>query len=176
MLRGLSLLGLVACPGWLLGQGQPLGADLPRGTRVRVTTIAPAPRVVGSLVAVDGDSVRIVKSHRDTVALPLASVTRLESSAGRRPNYGKGAVIGGGVGLAVGLGLGAVGNGLAEGLCETPSGCGNLGQSLAIGGTVGAGVGAGVGVLLAAVFKGERWQPVTRPGIGTRTIGLRLRF
>jgi len=86
-------------------------------------------------------------------------------------------LIGGGEGLALGLGLGAAVNSLAEGVCETPSGCGNLGQSLAVGGAVGAGLGAGVGALLALAFKGEGWQPVA--GVGPRpkaTVGLRLRF
>jgi hypothetical protein len=172
----LSLFVLLTCPDPLPAQAQT-GEDLPPGSWVRVTTTAPARRFAGSLVRITRDSLLLSKTSRDTVALPRASVTRLERSAGRRPNYTKGALIGGGAGFALGLGIGAVGNGLAEGGCETASGCGNLGQSLAVGGAVGAGLGAGVGVLLALAFKGEGWQPVA--GVGPRpktTVGLQLRF
>lgn len=109
--------------------------------------------------------------------MPLSSVTRLEESQGRRANYTKGALIGGGVGLALGLGVGLlVDFGRSLG-CESTS-CSqasNLGEALALGGLAGAGVGAGVGALLPGAFPKERWQPVARPGRSVG-IGLRLRF
>jgi hypothetical protein len=174
MHRTLALLAAASVAGTSPLASQKLPAtSIQPGARVRVTGGMPARRYVGSLVAVDGDSLRLAGKRGEVEALPLRSVIRLEQSAGRRPNYTKGALIGGGVGLALGLGVGAVGNGLAEGGCEGPGDCGNLGQSLAIGGAVGAGLGAGIGVLLATVFKGERWQPVAGLAPGQK-IGLRL--
>lgn len=147
----------------------------PTGSRVRVTTIRPLRRLAGTLVGVDADSLRLAVGQRDTLALPLFAVARLEESRGRHANHTKGALIGGGVGLAAGLGLGALADGLRNIGCESPS-CDNpsrLGGALAIGGLGGAAVGAGVGALLAGAFRAERWQPVARPG-GALGIGVRL--
>ncbi len=158
-------------------QGTSSRPDLLPGARIRVTTSAPARRVTGTLIDVGGDSLRLAVGKRDTVGVPLSAVTRLEESRGRRANYTKGALIGGGVGLALGLGLGALVDAARNLGCESPS-CdqpGNLGGSLAIGGLAGAGVGAGVGALMAGAFRKERWQPVARPGRSVG-LGLRLRF
>ncbi len=149
-------------------------ADLLPGSRIRVTTGAPARRVTGTLVGLDSDSLWVAVGKRDTVALPLSGVTRLEESRGRRANRRKGALIGGGVGLALGLGVGLlVDYGRSLG-CESAS-CGNLGEALAIGGGAGAAVGAGVGALVAGAAAKERWQPVLPPGRALG-FGLRLRF
>lgn len=157
-------------------QATPSRADLVPGSRIRVTTRAPS-RMTGTLIDIGGDSLRLVVGKRDTVGVPLSAVTRLEESRGRRANYTKGALIGGGMGLALGLGVGALADGLRNLGCESAT-CDNpshLGGALAIGGLAGAGVGAGVGALLAGVFQKERWQPVVRPG-GALGVGVRLRF
>lgn len=149
--------------------------DVLPGSRIRITTSQPSRRMTGTLVGIDGDSLRLAVGKRDTVGVPVAAVTRLEESRGRRANYAKGALIGGGAGLALGLGVGLlVDFGRSLG-CESPSCTSNLGEALAIGGLAGAGVGAGVGALLAGAFPKDRWQPVARPG---RSVGLgvRLRF
>lgn len=149
--------------------------DLLAGARVRVTTSAPSRRLTGTLIDVEGDSLRLAVGKRDTVGVPLSAVTRLEESRGRQPNRMKGALIGGGVGLALGLGVGLlVDFGRSLG-CESSSCTSNLGEALAIGGLAGTGVGAGLGALLAGALAKERWQPVARPGRSVG-IGLRLRF
>ena len=156
-------------------QGTSSRPDLLPGARIRVTTSAPERRVTGTLIGVEGDSLRLAVGKRDTVGVPVSAVTRLEESRGRRANYTKGAVIGGGVGLALGLGVGLLADfGRSLG-CESPSCTSNLGEALAIGGLAGAGVGAGVGALLAGAFPKERWQPAARPGRSVG-LGLRLRF
>ena len=156
-------------------QGASSRPDLLPGARIRVTTSAPSRRVTGTLIDVGGDSLRLAVGKRDTVGVPHSAVTRLEESRGRRANYTKGALIGGGVGLALGLGGGLLADfGQSLG-CESTSCTSNLGEALAIGGLAGAGVGAGVGALLAGAFPKERWQPVVRPG-GSVGLGLRLRF
>ncbi len=127
-------------------------ADLLPGSRVRITTSGPSRRLAGTLIGLDRDSLWMAVGKRDTVALPLSLVTRLEESRGRRANYRKGAIIGGGVGLVVGLGVGLLADyGRSLG-CESVS-CSqsNLGEALAIGGLAGAAVGAGVGALVAGV-------------------------
>ncbi|HSB54604.1 MAG TPA: hypothetical protein VLD58_09620 [Gemmatimonadales bacterium] len=172
MLAVLSL--LPALPGH--AQATPSSSDLVPGSRIRVSTGVPS-RMTGTLVDIGGDSLRLVVGKRDTLGVPLSAVTRLEESRGRRANYTKGALIGGGIGLALGLGVGALADGLRNIGCESPS-CDNpsqLGGALAIGGLAGAGVGAGVGALLAGVFQRERWQPVVRPS-GALQVGVRLRF
>lgn len=147
--------------------------DLLPGARIRVTTSAPSRRLTGTLLGVEGDSLRLAVGKRDTVGVPLSAVTRLEESRGRRANYTKGALIGGGIGLALGLGVGLLADfGRTLG-CESSSCTSNLGEALAIGGLAGAGVGAGVGALLAGAFPKDRWQPVARPG---RSVGLGVRF
>jgi hypothetical protein len=151
--------------------------DLSAGSRIRVTTSPPSRRLTGTLVTIGNDSLTLAVGKRDTVRVPLAAVTRLEESRGRRANHAKGALIGGGVGLVLGLGLGAVADGLRNIGCESPS-CdnpSNLGGALAVGGLAGAAVGAGTGALLAGAFKGERWQPLARPG-GSLRFGVRLGF
>jgi hypothetical protein len=166
---------------WLLlaapveAQALPAEPDLTPGSRIRVTTVAPKRRLTGTLVGVAGDSLRLAVGSRDTVGVSLPLVTRLEQSGGSRANYAKGALIGGGVGLALGLGLGALADAARNLGCESPT-CdrpGNLGGSLAIGGLAGAGVGAGLGALLASAFRKERWQPVVRPG---RSVGVGVRL
>jgi len=158
-------------------QGTSSQPNLLPGARIRVTASAPSRRVTGTLISVEGDSLRLAVGTRDTVGVPVSAVTRLEESRGRRANYTKGALIGGGVGLAVGIGVGLlVDYGRSLG-CESIS-CNqasSLGGAMAIGGLAGAGVGAGVGALLAGAFPKERWQPVVRPG-GSVGLGLRLRF
>lgn len=156
-------------------QGTSSRPDLPPGARIRVTTSAPSRRVTGTLIDVGGDSLRLAVGKQDTVGVPLPAVTRLEESRGRSANYTKGALIGGGAGLALGLGVGLLADfGRSLG-CESTSCTSNLGGALAIGGLAGAGVGAGVGALLAGAFPTERWQPVVRPGASVG-LGLRLRF
>ena len=151
----LVLLPLVAAGAQVL-PGEP---PVPLGSRVRVTVSAPdVPRYVGTLAALSGDTLALRPEARLTrapVAIPLASVRRLELSRGRGPCSGPGRrttclVVGGIAGIAAGAAVGyAVGGSslpsrLSVGLLSVPIGF--LG-GLAVGGSVG----------------GDRWAEVPLP-------------
>jgi hypothetical protein len=135
---------------------QSLLAQVEVGSRVRVTTMPAKPgRRIGSLVSLDGDSLRY--SRWDTtsvIALPLASVARLERSTGRRSNTGRGAMIGGLIGAGFGLFLGIAASTDDSGWWEV--GVDDVAVVTAI---LGAG-GAGAGALIGSLSKRDRWEPV----------------
>jgi hypothetical protein len=154
--------------GFLL-EAQPLLAQVEAGSRVRVTTAPATPgRRIGRLVSLDTDTLRW--SRWDTtsvIAVPVASVARLERSTGRRSNTGRGAMIGGligaGFGLFVGVGASTDNSGFLDVGVE---------EIAALTGIFGA-AGAGVGALIGSLSTRDRWEPVPL----TRTItGLTLRF
>jgi hypothetical protein len=167
MARALGLLALLF-GGLLLGVPS-LGAQIEAGARVRVTTQPASPgRRIGSLVSLDGDSLRY--SRWDTtsvIALPLTSVDRLERSIGRRSNTGRGAMIGGLIGAGFGLFLGVAASTDNSGWWEV--GVDDIAVATAI---VGAG-GAGVGALIGSLSKRDRWEPVP---LRKTVTGLTLRF
>jgi hypothetical protein len=156
----LSSLVLVLLP---FAHADAAEAAAPVGPRVRVT--APdtdTPRLVGTLVGEDADSLRIDIGRR-VVRLPRSAVTQLEFS--QAPSRrGRGATIGFLSGAAAGLALGyAMGENPDDGreFC-TFGGCATFGpffpdkptSALLAGGFFGL-VGAGVGALVA---HGERWE------------------
>jgi hypothetical protein len=158
---------------------QALLAQVEAGSRVRVTTTPAKPgRRIGSLVSLDADTLRY--SRWDTtsvIALPLASVTRLERSTGRRSNTVRGATIGGLIGAGFGLFLGIAASTDNSGWWEV--GVDDVAVVTAI---LGAG-GAGAGALIGSLSKRDRWEPVPltprlagKPRVPRNITGLTLRF
>lgn len=151
-----AMLQVPVAPVVLRGQAA-MQAD--SGSRVRVTVDRPSKHSrVGSLISMDADSLRFTSTDGNgIVATPIASVTRLERSRGRRSNAGRGALIGGIVGGAAGLILGIAaadeGGWFPVGPKEIALVTGFMGATF-----------AGLGALVGAASKSERWEPVTVPG------------
>ncbi len=132
---------------------QPACAQVATGARIRVTTTRHSR--VGTLVSIDGDSLRYTTSRTTEVtALPLASVVRLERSFGKRSAAGRGAMIGGLAGAGFGLFLGIAASTDNSGWWEV--GPEEIGAVTAIVGAAGAGIGA----LIGAASKRDRWEQV----------------
>ena len=139
------------------GNPAPTVAPEP-GAQVRVT----APDVginkqAGRLTAVRADTLIM-----DTLRVAVASVTKFEVHRGRKSNARKGALIGGGVRGAGGLGLSIL---WVAGGCEwagSYGGCETGEAAAAIAGTTAItfGVGAGLGALIGAFIKSDRWEEV----------------
>jgi len=140
------------------GNPAPTVAPEP-GARVRVT----APDVginkqAGRLTAVGADTLIM-----DTLRVAVASVTKFEVHRGRKSNARKGALIGGSVLGAGGLGLSIL---WIAGGCEDWSssydGC-EVGEAAAVTAATTAitfGVGAGLGALIGAFIKSDKWEEV----------------
>jgi hypothetical protein len=137
----------------------PASAQLDSGARVRVTSARG--KQIGTLVSLDGDSLRYTLVDSATVtAIPRASVVRLERSVGKRSNVGSGAktmgLIGAGVGLTIGLLAAADNSGWFE------IGVEEIAAVTAVFGATGAGVGA----LFGAASKHDLWEAVPlSPGV-----------
>ncbi len=125
------------------------------GDRVRVT--APALEVrdlVGTYIAVRGDTLEL-ESEATLLAIPMASVTRLEVVDGRKSGLVKGGV----VGLVVGVGIGVA----------KVSGCGSGDDCFDAGLWLSAPPLAGMllGGVVGALIKTDRWRevPLDRPRV-----------
>lgn len=144
----------------LAGQGAP---KLAPGAHVRLTTSWSAVPVVGTVVAVDRDSVRIrpedpaiFPGHPTSVAIARSSIRDLEVAVKSHSNAGKGALIG--------LGIGVVGGAVAgvEG-CQPDQNSWDLftpTQCAAFGGLLFGAIGAGLGALIGSAGGSERWERV----------------
>lgn len=149
---------------WLAGGRQldaqpvPRPVTLPAGLRVRVTApdVLPA-RQTGLIVRHGADSLVLVRDEGTVrIAIPAASITRLEVSAGRprrRP-----ALIGAGIGFIGGAVVGAT-----WGKREDPNGFGGL-----LGLIAGAVVGPPVGALIGAAVAPEQWDRTRQPATASR--------
>jgi hypothetical protein len=135
-----------------VGPAQAL-AQLDPGSRVRVTS--EKGKQTGTLVALDGDTLRYTRLKASSVtALPRASVVRLERSVGKRPATGRGALIGGLIGGGFGLFLGIAASTDDTGWFEV--GPGEVAAAAAFTGAIGAGLGA----LIGAASRQDRWEAV----------------
>lgn len=164
------------------------------GTRVRVRTAPTAglagstatadARLVGHLQGSSGDSlwIRVGSADGPLVSIERADIRQLQISDGRRRNPGKGALLGAGVGLGVGVLAAATLDDCTVGtsrfwfdLCEGEEDVLILGSMVA---------GAAWGALIGMFIKSERWVDVPpaaltlgpdRGGMALG-VGLRLRF
>lgn len=138
-----------------LPASQVVAQPLRPGDRIRVT----APRLdldarSGALVLLDAENLVLDSSQRLTI--PTDAVTRIEVSDGRKGHGGKGALIGAGAALVLGLVVfsKAEGGGHCSGSEEGTGFC------LAY---LGAGVAAGAvgGLVVGLAIRTERWRPVS---------------
>ena len=125
------------------------------GDRVRVT--APHEdifRDIGTLARIDADT--LVVGAR---AIAVEWVTRLEVSRGQKSRVGRGAVVGGLIGGAIGLGLAIA---WVANDCEfaDTSGCGSEVGIIAAGAAIVGLPGAGIGAAIGAVQRTDRWEEV----------------
>ena len=153
------------------------------GARVRLYASQTADgrygRFVGRIVRWVPDSLTLKPEDDLPVVVPVASITRLEVSRGRRSNWAEGA----GIGLLVGAATGAIVFGLASGDCE--GWCFTAESAAAAGAVVFGGLGGVIGLIAGASTTTERWVevPLARLRVsfapqrdGRFALGLSMRF
>ncbi len=143
------------------------------GTTVRVTTAqapdvpsppAGGPTVLGTLVEIERDAITILrKSDNDRIRIPRTAIARLELRKGH--TRGRNALIGAGIGAAIGLGWAVVEHSRCKGefLCGVEFGLPIL--------TTPAGALVGV-----AIPGNQRWVDASAPGVAVLSArpGVRL--
>jgi hypothetical protein len=130
------------------------------GSRVRVMTPTLVTPLVANFLEQRGDTLVFIEDGRGRGlwSFAISQIQRLETTAGeagrnKRP-IAKGAVIGAGVGLVLGLAVAAI----AEPSDSTKQ------YSKALTGAAGAAAGAGVGAYFGSRVKTERWVNIPLPG------------
>lgn len=150
MWRRATVLVLAVC--WPLRPAQAQDVPLNEQTRLRVTADSPLTKMQAGTYRALTDTALVLFRGGSTMAVPLASITRLEVSRGRKPNVAAGIV-----GFLLG---GAAGGLLACTANRDDYGVFCAGQDdskLIVGAVLGAAVGAAVGAL---VFRRERWRTI----------------
>ena len=132
-------------------------AALPLGVRVRISTANG--EVVGTLARLRDDTVGVVPEGETLqLAVPLAELDALEVSRGRFRRTGRGAVIGLGTGLTLGV-VTAVAL-CGDDRCES-SGGEWTGVAVGLLGLGGAVTGLGLGALIGSFIRQEKWREVS---------------
>jgi hypothetical protein len=107
-MRRLTLLCIALLLAWSPGVPAQASPQLVPGARVRITASGGRP-YAGTLVAVSADTLVLHPEHRaDTVRIPVALVSRLDVSRGRRSLVGAGIKYGVLAGSLTGLVAGAI--------------------------------------------------------------------
>jgi len=135
-------------------QAQVVPPDVPTGSRVRVRT-ATAPDVwqKGTVASWHQDALELSIEGGWNRTLPLPELVSLEISRGRKSNTGKGALVGGIAGAAIG----AVSS-IAIAIADPLEGAGFGEYTLYTLGVTA--VGAGIGALIGSLARTERWEAV----------------
>ncbi len=150
----LIILGLVGSLPFSLA-AQALDS-LSSGQRVRLLTGSRSPWMVGTIVAVDADSLHLrLSDTTGQVAIKRGAITRLEVSRGMRSSTGSEAR----TGLLIGAGVGAVA-GLASGNDQSGFIRFTAGQKALFLGVAGGGVGALLGLIIGSQPH-EHWDRVS---------------
>ncbi len=130
------------------------------GHRIRVVSVDRGQKPYeASVVALRSDTLvlrRGLPGGHEVVGLPLASIERLEVTAGTKSNAGKGALTGGIVGGALGLVIGLAAWGGSDGGDFLEFGPEAVPVSMAFLG----GAGAILGTFIGALSHTDRWAPV----------------
>lgn len=145
-------------------EGQPFPAP---GTRVRVEEHSRF-RVDGTVVRTSGDTLFVQEQRRYLRAIPADAITRVDTSAGRYPDFWRHFTI-----VWWGsVGIGTVASAIAYEPCEKPGFMACLtapesrGEAAFRGALVGAVIGIPAGGIAGGVLRSERWSPVE--GWGSR--------
>ena len=141
-------------------QAQINALEVPPGSRVRVKTAAvPDVWQTGTLTAWRQDSLDLGIDGGWNRTIPLPDLVALEISRGSKSNAGKGALIGGIAGAAIG-----VASSIAIAIADPPEGAG-VGE-YAVYSLVVTAAGAGIGGIVGSLARSERWEDVERPEPG----------
>lgn len=163
-MRRLVLASLViAC--WTAGLMAQGPWPLAPGQRVRIETDSGP--WTGTLIGQDSANLQLrwAGEHESTlVVVPQRRIQRVEVSAGRESNVGKGALIGGAVGAGLGLAAGVA--------CASDSFLQCSGGEVAAATLEVGFAGAVVGCLIGAASTHERWQPVAAADHAHLTFGV----
>lgn len=131
--------------------------ELRTGDRIRIKTVSGEPsQMTGIYYASEAESLVFHVDQSVQALVPWADISRLQLSRGVHNNAGKGALIGFGVGGALGLTLGLVAVNEDDSYFDTAAA-----DVLLVTGVIGA-FGAGVGALIGLASKSERWQTIPR--------------
>ena len=138
----------------------PAPAAAPSLLRVRLRLVDdPETRMQGTMERASPESLWLVpQGKRDTLAVARTSVLQLQSLAGSTGDTGKGARIGGGVGLAVALGL--VVAIATDSRTESPGAVPYI-----VGTAAFVAVGALVGAFLGSIIKKDVWVDAPMPDV-----------
>ncbi len=137
-------------------QGPP---SLAPGTRIRVTALgAGANKLVGTFVGARTDTLLVrTRPGWTPQGIPLASVTRLDASRGRKSKAETGAIIGGLLlGGTVLIGIAMTPSCPPDKFCPGPSAA----DAALILTPIAVGVGAGIGAFIGSAIHGDRWEEV----------------
>lgn len=152
---------------------QASATELATGARVRVITVKeavggaeaiPSKRpheVIGTLVRLRSDELRIQTSAQETVRVPVAEVSRLDVSNGRRSNARKGGIVGAAFGGVLGIAVGALAGAFANDESSEPGN--HIPESIAYGFAFGAASGALIGLGIGSMSQGDDWREVSKP-------------
>ena len=148
----------------------PLGTVLAVGTKVRLRSSAIEGQPRGIVASVDEMAVTLTADGGRPVTIPLASITALEASLGRRRNALQGLAIGAVSGALLGLAFNVDSNNCGD---ESDNFC-SRGEAIGAGSFTFALLGTGIGALI----KSERWGRITftpeRPRVGHNQPGFRV--
>jgi hypothetical protein len=147
----IAIMALLFTPAVVKAQTPPAS-----GTRVRVTISEPPHTIVGTVAALQGDTLELADLEGKTGvaatrSLPLDSVRAVEVSRGRKGRSGLFALIGLGVGAAS-----------AFILCANDECSGEFGPNTSESVVSLALFGAGVGALAGLAVRHEVWEPVSK--------------
>lgn len=126
------------------------------GDTVRVHLLSEVARFDGVVLGVDGSQVR-VRGVADERTIERASVLGLRVLDGRRPATGRGAMIGLGLGAALGIVVGVVGAADDDSLIDFGP------EIIPLAAAFMGGGGAIIGGLVGSFMTRDRWVPATMP-------------
>lgn len=143
----------------------PGPAPVSVGRRVRITSGPAAPPTVGTVTALESDTLVLSIAGLDApLRVPVADIQTVEVSAGRKSQHWRGALIGAAAGAIPGI-LMTVGDYSDDVHGDDPSPA----ALAAIGAAGGALVGAGIGWAI----KSEKWQPAEVRKVSLTLVPLR---
>jgi uncharacterized protein YcfJ len=154
LVAGFAMAAVAAASPAVLAQEPASSAPLTVavGSRVRVFSAAHLKRVVGSLVALDGDAITIAADGIGALRIPRETIAGLELSRGRTRRTLKGTLIGAAIGAFVGN----------VGYSPDPEGCaaGTAACSRSESIRLMTGTGALVGAWAGHRVQRDLWQPI----------------
>jgi hypothetical protein len=136
-------------------QAQVNALEVPPGSRVRVkTATVPDVWVTGTVASWQQDALDLGIDGGWNRTIPLPDLVALEISRGSKSNTGKGALIGGIAGAAIG-----VASSIAVAIADPVEGA-DFGEYAlySLGSTA---VGAGLGAFIGSLARSERWEAVS---------------